>query len=271
MRTLFDTLGAATRILVAFFVLHTGPALAQVPAAAEVVTGTEIISSATSDDGRWTLMASRHPDALTLLDARRQPVRSFPLTTLDGHTRSRVAQVHDTGPRQSFVVALQDIAELWEISYNPQAEPIFDGLVHDYRMGEALATPGFLGVRRTPLDAPLHAFLLDPSGRIVIGVTPPNGSIPPTAQVIHLDVRRRIASFALPGSPDMASAVQITRGGTALLGIPLQGSGCVTVVNMKTWQVLPSATAPGRCVSVPEWIRAAGTTAPRSAPDAGRQ
>lgn len=271
MRTLLDTLSAATRFLVAFFVLHTSLALAQVPAAAEVRTGTEIIGSATSGDGRWTLVASRHPDALTLLDARRQPVRSYPLTTLDGNTRSRVAQVHDTGPRQSFVVALQDIAELWEISYNPQAEPVYDGLVHDYRMGEAIAKPGFLGVRRTPLDAPLHAFVLDPSGRLVIGVTQPDGLAPPGAQVIHLDVRRRIASFALPGVPDMASAVQTTRDGTALLGIPLQGSGCVTVVNMKTWQVIPSTTTQDRCVSVREWIGPAGATAPRSAPDAARQ
>lgn len=269
MRTLFDTLGAVTRFLVAFFVLHTGLALAQVPAATEASTGTEITSSATSGDGRWTLVASRHPDALTLLDAHQQPVRSYPLTTLDGNTRSRVAQVGDTGPRQSFVVALQDIAELWEISYSPHAEPIYDGLVHDYRMGEALAKPGFLGVHRTPLDAPLHAFLLDPSGRVVIGVTQPPG--PVQGEVIHLDVRRRIARFALPGIPDMASAVQIERDGTALLGIPLQGSGCVTVVNMKTWQVLPPATAQARCVSVPEWISPAGATAPRSEPDAGCQ
>ena len=271
MRTWFDTWGAATRFLVAFFVLHNGPASAQIAPIAAVRSGPELISSATSGDGRWTLVASRHPDALTLLDARRQPVRSFPLTTLDGNTRSRVAQVHDTGPRQSFVVALQDIAELWEISYNPQAEPIFDGLVHDYRMREALAKPGFLGVRRTPLDAPLHAFLLNPSGRLVIGFTRPDGLTPPGAQVIHLDVRRRIASFALPGVPDLASAVQTTRDGTALLGIPLQGSGCVTVVNMKTWQVVLSATAQDRCVSVREWIGPAGATAPRSTPDAAHQ
>ncbi len=86
---------------------------------------------------------------------------------------SRVSAVYDATPRNSFVVALKDIPELWEISYNPKAEPIFDGLVHDYKMGEAIAKPGFLGVRRTPLDEPLDDFFFDQSYRNVLGATRP--------------------------------------------------------------------------------------------------
>ena len=81
--------------------------------------------------------------------------------------------MYDATPRNSFVVALKDIPELWEISYDPQAAPLYDGLVHDYKMGEAIAKPGFLGVRRTPLDEPLDDFFFDQSYRNVLGATRP--------------------------------------------------------------------------------------------------
>jgi hypothetical protein len=57
--------------------------------------------------------------------------------------------------RRSFVVAWSPLDELWEISLDPAAEPIYDGLVHHYRMGEAIATAGYLGVRRIPLGRPM--------------------------------------------------------------------------------------------------------------------
>ena len=115
--------------------------------------------------------------------------------------------MYEAAPRHSFVVALTDIAELWEISYDPKAEPIHDGLVHDYKMGEAIAKPGYLGVRRTPLEESLDDFIFDQSFRHAIGTARPKGGNTPQAQVINLDVRRRIASFPLPGAPHPASAV----------------------------------------------------------------
>ncbi len=48
----------------------------------------------------------------------------------------------------SFVVALQDIPEIWEISYDDKAAPIYLGLVHDYALGDGIAIPGKLNPRR---------------------------------------------------------------------------------------------------------------------------
>ena len=39
---------------------------------------------------------------------------------------------------------MKDIPEIWEISYDPDAKPIFDGYVHDYKMGEGVALAGYL-------------------------------------------------------------------------------------------------------------------------------
>lgn len=209
-----------------------------------VRAGTEMPRLSISGDGRWILVASTRPDALTLFDTNLQVVRSYPLTTSDRKTASRVAGLYEAAPRRSFVVALQDIAELWEISYDPGAEPIYQGLVHDYRMGEGLAVPGFLGVRRTPLEEPLDMFFLDRSGRHILGVTRPQGAKAASVQVINLDVRRRIASFSLPGAPARESSLSLLRNGKELLAIPNAQDGCLTLVDIQTWQLVHPASTP---------------------------
>jgi hypothetical protein len=148
--------------------------------------GTQPLPGATSRDGAWRLEAHDAPAGLTLYDAQRVAVRRYATTTLDGRAASRVSQIRDNPKRRSFVLALPDIAELWEISYDPQAEPIHDGLVHDWRLGEGLAQPGQFGVRRTRLerDEAVERFEFDASGARVIDLD--------RGHVIHLDVRRVI-------------------------------------------------------------------------------
>lgn len=94
-----------------------------------------------SADGRWHLVADG--TTITLLDAARRVVQVHAAAALDGGQRSVVAAVFDAAPRQSFVLAFVSLPELWEISYDPQAEPIYQGLVHDYRQREGIAEPGF--------------------------------------------------------------------------------------------------------------------------------
>lgn len=110
-----------------------------------------------------------------------------------------MADLQNLPERRSFLLAPSDLPEWWEVSYDPKAEPIHDGLVHDYRMGEAIARPGFLGVRRIPLDEALRPVARDAQRHTVLGV--PMHATPQTpvmAQVIQLDVRRRIGYQAWP-------------------------------------------------------------------------
>jgi WD40 repeat protein len=109
---------------------------------AEVRAGLNMRNVAVSGDGRWVMAANYLPRTVVLFDADLKLVKRYDATTLDGKTASRVSAVYDAAPRQSFVVALKDIPEVWEISYDPKAAPIYDGLVHDYKMGEAIAKPG---------------------------------------------------------------------------------------------------------------------------------
>jgi hypothetical protein len=151
---------------------------------------------ATSPDGRWRVAAEAQ--TVVVYD-RGERVKALVASRRDGQRRSTVAEVHHLDRRRSFVIAFDTLAELWELSVDPNAEPVYDGLVHDWRLREALGEPGFLGVRRTLLDQPLHELRFDDSGAFVLGRAPSDGQAGSAVLLlVQLDVRRVIARFAVP-------------------------------------------------------------------------
>lgn len=238
--------------------------LVQRAVAAQVRAGTQVRSLALSADGRWLLVANASPATLELFDDRLQAVRSYPAATLDGRQLSPASAVHDTGPRRSFVVSFEALPQLWEISYDAAAEPIFDGLVHDYRMGEAIAKPGFLGVRRTPLEAPVDLLLFDRPHRHVLAVTRQPGTGGPAAgpvQVINLDIRRRVAELPVSGSASAPLAAAFMQQGRPLLALATPAASGLAIVDPAGWRVVQTVATTGRSLfvrshaSVPQlWI-----------------
>ena len=212
---------------------------------AEVRAGLNMRNVAVSSDGRFVLAANYLPHTLALFDADLNLLRTYAAATLDGSRSSRVSAVYDAAPRKSFVVALKDIPELWEISYDPAAEPVYDGLVHDHRMGEALARPGYLGVRRTPLDEPLDDFFFDDAYRHAVGTTRAAADGSTSAQVVNLDVRRRIATVPLGGMPHLGSGITFDWNGTRVLATTNLKDGIVSVIDMKKWQPVKQIATPG--------------------------
>ncbi len=213
---------------------------------AEVRAGLNMRNVAVSGDGQWIMAANYLPHSVVLFDADLNLKKTYAAATLDGKQTSRVSAVYDATPRQSFVVALKDIPELWEISYNSAAEPIFDGYVHDYKMGEGIAKPGFLGVRRTPLDEPLDDFFFDQSYRNVLGATrPKNDDGAATAQVVNLDARRKIADLPIAGMPHLGSGITFAWHGTTVLASPNLKDGAIDVIDMKTWKPVATIPTPG--------------------------
>ena len=170
--------------------------------------------AARSTDGKWILSAGQSPYSLVLLDTTLETVQRYQATSLDGTSRSPIAAVFDAPSRRSFIVALPGIAELWEISYDPKADPIYDGLVHDYRMGEGLARPGYFGVRRIQLKTPLTAVYFTQDYRTAIGISIATADLAPlNAHVINLDIRREIATIALPSLPDPEADLVVSNAG----------------------------------------------------------
>ncbi len=212
---------------------------------AEARAGLDTSGLAVSGDGRWVMVANAAPRTLALLDPDLRPERSYPVTTLDGRRESRAAAVYHAAARRSFIVTLKDLPEAWEISYDTGAEPIFDGLVHDYRMGEAIAKPGYLGLRRIPLEAPIEALLFEPRCRYAIGAASRTADGPSRATVVNFDVRRAISVIPTRGTPLVQAGVGFTRREGAMLAFSSPDNAEVTVVDTGSWRVARTITMPG--------------------------
>ncbi|MGH8649015.1 MAG: cytochrome D1 domain-containing protein, partial [Burkholderiales bacterium] len=128
----------------------------------EVRAGINTRNVAVSGDGRWVMAANYLPHSLTLLDADLNLVKVLEARDREGKKTSRVSAVYDAAPRKSFVAALKDIPEVWEVSYDEKAQPIPAGLIHDFRYGEGVFIPGRFNPRRSVLDEYLDDFFFTP-------------------------------------------------------------------------------------------------------------
>ena len=159
----------------------------------KVHAGISTGKAAISGDGKYIAVADALPHTLVILDADLQVVKLIPVKDKEGKTVSRISAVYTAASRQSFVAALTDIKEVWEVSYNPTAPEIPMGVIHDFKYREGSFVPGFLNPSRTLLDESLTDFVFSPDHNELIGAAGCTGK----GQVIHLDVRRKIADAVL--------------------------------------------------------------------------
>ena len=212
---------------------------------AEVRAGLNMRNVAVSSDGKFVVAANYFPHSLALFDAELNLVKTWAATSRDGKHSSRVSAVYDAAPRSSFIVALKDIPELWEISYDPKAEDIYEGLVHDYRMREGVPKRGFLNERRTKLAEPLDDFFFDQPYAHALGASRPRADGSPTGQVVNLDVRRSIATLPIAGMPHLGSGITFPYRGSTVLASPNLKDGTITVIDMKDWKRVRTIPVPG--------------------------
>jgi mono/diheme cytochrome c family protein/DNA-binding beta-propeller fold protein YncE len=208
---------------------------------AEVRAGLNTRNAAVSGDGRYVLVGNYLPHTLVLLDANDLSLIKVIDVRDEKGKSSRVSAVYDAPPRRSFVVALKDIPQIWEIAYGDDAAPIYAGMVHDYKMGEGIAVPGKFNARRTVLDDYLDDFFFTPGYANLIGASRDGGS----GQVVNLDIRRRTGTVPLPGLPHLGSGISWMSEGRRVLATPNLSDGVVSVLDMKDWTEIRRIRTPG--------------------------
>lgn len=208
---------------------------------AEIRAGINTRNLAVSSDGRYVMVGNYLPHTLVALDARDLSlIKVIPARDANGKS-SRVSAVYDAAPRKSFIAAFKDIPEAWEMSYEDYPEPVYQGLVHDYMMKEGIEVKGPFAPRRSKLDDYLDDFFFDPPYEHMIGASRDGKS----GQVVHLDVRRKIASVELPGLPHLGSGITWEYQGKQVLATPNLKEGLVTVIDMRNWQVIKNIKTAG--------------------------
>ncbi|MBD0274306.1 MAG: c-type cytochrome [Acetobacteraceae bacterium] len=205
---------------------------------AEVRAGVNSRNIALSSDGRFVAVANYLPHSLALLDAGDLSVkRVIPAVALRGGATSRVSAVYDARPRHSFVVAMKDIPEVWEVSYDDNAPPVYTGLVHSHEKGmvEGLAaSAGLFALRRIAVEEPLDDFMFDPPYRNLLGSAREGGK----TVVVNLTVGRPVATVPLEGLPHLGSGITWMSGDRRLLATPHLNRPQVSVVDTADWSVV---------------------------------
>ncbi len=197
---------------------------------AEIRAGIHTRNLALSGDGRFAMIANYFPHTLVVLDTRDlSPLRVIDVKGDKGKS-SRVSAVYDAWPRKSFVAALKDIPEVWELSYDEKAPPVYEGLVHDFKMGEGIVVPGPFPPRRIRLQDHLDNFFFSSSFEYLIGASREG-----RGHLVDLDIKRKIANVEFPGMPHLGSGITWNYLGRPVLATPNLKEAVVTVVDMKTW------------------------------------
>ncbi|MCB1882922.1 MAG: c-type cytochrome [Geminicoccaceae bacterium] len=208
---------------------------------AEVRAGINTRNIAISGDGRILAVANTLPRTLVLLDAGTlEPLKVIEAKDIWKKKSSRVSAVYTAPTRRSFVVALKDLPEVWEVSYADPPPKSF-GFVHSHEAGmeEALDAGERFPIRRTVLEAPIDDFFFDPTYTHLIGASGDG------AAVVDLDVRRAIKKLPLLGLPHLGSGISWMRDGHRVMATPHLKEAAVSVIDMDTWEPIKRLETPG--------------------------
>ncbi len=207
-------------------------------AVAEVRVGINTRNIAVSADGRYLMAANYLPHTLVLLSTETLALEKV-IPVVDDHgASSRVSAVYTAPPRHSFIAALKDLKEVWEIPYSDQAEalPVYTGVMHDYRADsgeDPLVDPRRFPVRRIKVDDYLDDFFFDPGYRHLVGASRDGGG-----QVVNLTVGRTIEEIDLPGLPHLGSGITWRRDGKWIMATPNLKEAAVSAIDTADWSVI---------------------------------
>lgn len=204
---------------------------------ARIRTGLNSRNIAISKDGRHLAVANYLPRTLTILSTADLSVeRIFGVVSKDG-TTSRVSAVYQAPQRDSFILALKDAPEIWEIATDPNAPPVYEGLVHSYEKGleEGLASSqGLFALRRIEVSEPIDDFFFTPDYRFLIGASRDGVR----GVVVNLNVGREIAELPLPGIPHLGSGISWERDGRRIMAVPHLREAKLSVIDIKDWRLI---------------------------------
>lgn len=187
---------------------------------AETRAGLNTRNLAVSNDGRWVLVGNYLPGNLVVLDARDLSlVKPIPTIGTEG-TASRVSAVYTAPQRDSFVVALKDVREVWELSY--------------------AGTPDFTPRRIVAADY-LDDFSFTPDYRYLLATSRKAKG----GQVIDLDTGKTLTDIPLPGMPHLGSGIYWQRDGKWVFATPNISQGLISVLDLDTWKLIKEIPTEG--------------------------
>ncbi|WP_200822761.1 cytochrome D1 domain-containing protein [Jhaorihella thermophila] len=199
---------------------------------------------AMSHDGKWLAVANYLPMTLTILSTDDLSVaKVMPIVSKHGLS-SRVSAVYQAPQRKSFILALKDAPEIWEVATDPDADPVYEGFVHSREKGMVEAIPSSQGLfarRRIEISEPLDDFFFTQDYRNLIGAARDGRR----GVVVNLNVGREIAELPLDGMPHLGSGISWERNGRRVMATPHLKEGKISVIDTETWERIATIPTQG--------------------------
>jgi WD40 repeat protein len=208
---------------------------------ADIRVGINTRNLAVSDDGQYIIAGNTLPHTAVILNANDlSPIKVIPVINEKGES-SRVSAVYTAAPRQSFILALKDFPEVWEIPYVDKK--IF---VHDYRYEMPAYTGKPFSIRRIKLSNYLDDFFFDQSYQHIIGTARLEGQhLPQGGQVIKIASGRKIADIDFLGMPHLSSGISWQYQDTRVIATPNIKEGIVSIIDTKNWKIIKKIKTKG--------------------------
>ncbi len=201
-------------------------------------TQESISDYAISANGQYLLVVRKQSQILELLNATDfSLIKSMPIPKKEmAQHNKKIDFIYNAVSRQSFIIGMGSSNLIWEILYEENPLPVYNGLMHDYRMSEGLV--------KDESDFPVR--IIKPASRTNIPISsyyfyPVSGLFfiarDKKVEVIQLDARQTIATITLEQIPNLAvSSVNILNDTPHLL-VPFLNKSGVTSINMNSWTV----------------------------------
>ncbi|MDZ7851671.1 MAG: cytochrome D1 domain-containing protein [Halomonas sp.] len=209
---------------------------------AEVRAGINMRNIAVSADGRYVMAANYLPHSLVLFDAHNLDLmKIYPAVGADGES-SRVSAVYAAPPRGSFIAALKDIKEVWEIPWPLPTEPVVSTghMTTPLEQRRGHDTPNFQ-VRRIPVPDYLDDFFFDLAYEHVIGASRGGQG----GMVVNLDSGKKVADLPLEGMPHLGSGITWEYEGRRVMATPHLTKAAVSIIDMTDWTVIKTLETDG--------------------------
>lgn len=197
---------------------------------AEVRAGINTRNLAISSDGKSVIVGNYLPNNLVMFDAESLDLmKVYPVMNEEG-VKSRVSAVYNAPPRSTYIAALKDLKEVWEIPYPVNGKPP--------------------EIRKIKVDDYLDDFFFDPDYKLLIGASRDSVG----GQVVDLDLGKVVNQIPLPGMPHLGSGItwdiqvkddngnMVTK---QVLASPNLKEGKVSVIDMETWKVIKEIKTEG--------------------------
>ncbi|WP_289069434.1 nitrite reductase [uncultured Aliiroseovarius sp.] len=198
---------------------------------------------AMSGDGKWLAVANYLPNTLTILSTDDLSVAEVHEVVGKDGTPSRVSAVYQAPPRDSFVLALKDVPEIWEVSYSkhPDMKLFAGNFTHDWRIEGPTKQDTPFPIRKITTPDYLDDFFFDQSYEYIMGASRKGEG----GLVIDLVIGQKAADLDLPGMPHLGSGITWDWNDTKVMATPHLKDGTVSVIDMNTWETVKRITTEG--------------------------